>query len=102
MSSTSKKSKVKVPVITEYEQLLIPANIAFQLFFCNHSFINRFGDSPEGRLRVYQTSDIVILYLNSPLSEHGSKIWGVCNREVHAPDGDQREHAILTVGRYGK
>ena len=80
----------------------MPANKCCNNCFCNYSFINRFGDSPEGRLRVYQTSDIVILYLNSPLSEHGSKIWGVCNREVHAPDGDQREHAILTVGRYGK
>ena len=51
---------------------------------------------------MYQSADIVLLYLNNPLSEHNSKIYGVCKREVHDPEGNQYEHAILTVGFYGK
>ena len=83
-----------------YSSVLYPRFFYFDYYF---SFLTRFGDTPEGHLRVYQTADIVFLYLNNPLSEHNSQIYGVCKREVIPPDENfDFHHAILMVGNYSK
>ena len=65
--------------------------------------MTRFGDTPEGRLRLYQTADVVFLYVNSPFPQQNGKIYGVCKREVHAPDENQWSYnAVLMVGDFSK
>ena len=46
-----------------------------------------FGDSEEGRLRLYQTADVVILLLNNGMTDAS----GVCNRWLLSPEGTQKE-----------
>ena len=47
-----------------------------------------FGDSEEGRLRLYQTADVVLLLLNNQMSDAA----GVCFSSLHAPEGSQKEY----------
>ena len=50
--------------------------------------MNLFGDSEDGRLRLYQTADVVILLLNNGMTDAS----GVCNSYLHAPEGSQKEY----------
>ena len=63
------------------------------------SLIKTFGDTEEGRLRLYQTADVIILYTNGPMGN----TWGVCNRRIHDPDTTQAAYpAIIMAGAYSK
>ena len=63
------------------------------------SLLETFGDSEEGRLRLYQTADVVILYTNGPMAT----TWGVCGQYVHAPDDTQASYrAIIMAASYCK
>ena len=47
-----------------------------------------FGDSEAGRTRLYQTADVVLLLLNNGMKD----AYGVCNSNLHAPEGTQKEY----------
>ena len=58
-----------------------------------------FGDSAEGRERLYQTADVVLLLLNNGMNDAS----GVCNSHLHAPEGDQKEYRFAVfVAAYSK
>ena len=45
----------------------------------------------------------MFLYVNSPFPQQNGKIYGVCKREVHAPDENQWSYnAVLMVGDFSK
>jgi len=57
--------------------------------------LTRFDHIDDGRSRVYQTADMVILYLNSPMKSEvnpNQRVYGICNK---------RSNAILLKGQYG-
>ena len=58
-----------------------------------------FGDTEEGRLRLYQTADVVLLLLN-----HGMKgAAGICFSSLNAPEGSQKKYPFATfVASYSK
>ena len=73
------------------------------LFHIFYSLLTHFGDTPEGRLRLFQTADVVFLYVNTPFPQQNGKIYGVCKREVHTPDEYQWSYnAVLMVGDFSK
>ena len=53
-----------------------------------HSVKTLFGDSEEGRLRLYQTADVVLFLLNNGMNDAS----GVCNSYLHEPEGTQKEY----------
>ena len=58
-----------------------------------------FGDSEEGRLRLYQTADVVLLLLNNGMNDAS----GVCNSYLHEPEGTQKEYRFAVfVAAYSK
>ena len=63
------------------------------------SVVNLFGDSEEGRRRLYQTSDVVLLLLNNEMEDSS----GVCYSHLHAPEGSQKEYRFAVfVAPYSK
>ena len=59
-------------------------------------WLTRFDHIDDGRSRVYQTANMVILYLNTPMKSDvnpNQRVYGICNK---------RSNAILLKGQYGK
>ena len=58
-----------------------------------------FGDTAAGRLRLYQTADVVLLLLN-----HGMKgAAGTCFSSLNDPEGSQKKYPFATfVASYSK
>ena len=52
-----------------------------------------FGDSEEGRLRLYQTADVVILLLNNKMKD----TYGICTSHLHEPEGTQKEYRFAVL-----
>ena len=66
------------------------------------SLIETFGDTEEGRRRLYQTADVIILFTNGPMRKMRNT-WGVCNRHIHNSDPTQPAYpAIIMAGAYSK
>ena len=58
-----------------------------------------FGDSEEGRTRLYQSADVVLLLLNNGMKGAA----GVCTNWLHAPEGTQKSYRFATfVASYSK
>ena len=58
-----------------------------------------FGDSEEGRLRLYQTADVVLLLLNNGMKDAS----GMCTSSLHEPEGTQKEYRFAVfVASYSK
>ena len=64
----------------------------------------RYGDSEVGRLRLHQTADIVVLFLNNPMgdSEPGIVVNGICQHDLFAPERPKYLPVILLHAHYGK
>ena len=62
---------------------------------CNSliSAVNLFGDSEEGRRRLYQTADVVLLLLNNEMADTS----GVCYLSIHEPEGSQNEYRLVVL-----
>ena len=61
--------------------------------------MNIFGDSDEGRLRLYQTADAVLLLLNNEMTDAS----GACLSSLHKSEGSQKEFRFVTfVASYCK
>ena len=60
---------------------------------------NVFGDSEEGRLRLYQTADDVLLLINNGMEDAS----GMSFSALHEPEGSQKEYRFAVfVGGYSK
>ena len=58
-----------------------------------------FGDSEEGRTRLYQSADVVLLLLNNGMKGAA----GVCTNWLRAPEGTQKSYRFATfVASYSK
>ena len=58
-----------------------------------------FGDSEEGRTRLYQSADVVLLLLNNGMKDAA----GICTDGLHAPEGTQKSYRFATfVASYSK
>ena len=77
-------------------------NIIHYSYF--HSMQTVFGDSEDGKRRLYQTADVVLLLINYGMKGEPSGItWGVCQRWFRAPGDSQRTSRIaILTGSYGK
>ena len=69
----------------------------FSSFTCAiNAFFNSvrtvFGDSEEGRTRLYQSADVVLLLLNNGMKGAA----GVCTTWLHAPEGTQKSYRFAT------
>ena len=61
--------------------------------------MNIFGDSADGRLRLYQTADVVLLLINNEMTDAA----GVCLSSLHEPEGLQKEYPFgVFVATYSK
>ena len=93
-----------LPKISFYVLIIIVANILhfkhcnwIQLFLDSMKVV--FGDSEEGRTRLYQSADVVLLLLNNGMSDAA----GVCNSYLHASEGTQKEYRFAVfVASYSK
>jgi hypothetical protein len=47
-----------------------------------------FGDSEEGRTRLYQSADVILLLLNNGMNDAS----GVCFSYLNEPEGTQKEY----------
>ena len=61
------------------------------MFFFN-SVRTVFGDSEEGRTKLYQSADVVLLLLNNGMKGAA----GVCTTWLHAPEGTQKSYRFAT------
>merc|ERR1711936_1293489 len=62
-----------------------------------NSVKNVFGDSEEGRLRLYQTADVVLLLINNGMEDAS----GMSFSALHEPEGSQKEYRFAVfVGGY--
>ena len=58
-----------------------------------------FGDSEEGRLRLYQTADVVLFLLNNKMKD----TYGICTSHLHEPEGTQKEYRFAVLqASYGE
>ena len=57
----------------------------------------RFGDSEEGRLRLYQTSDIVLLLLNNEMTDSSGSCYSSSDEA-----GRKEDRFAVFVSPYGK
>ena len=58
-----------------------------------------FGDSQEGRTRLYQSADVVLLLLNNKMKDAA----GMCFSALHEPEGTQKEYRFaVLVASYSK
>ena len=64
----------------------------------------RFGDSEEGRLRLHQTADVVIILLNNPMGDidPDTIVNGICGRDLFKPDRPRYLPVVALHASYGK
>ena len=78
-----------------------------KIFLIPFSVKNRFGNSDEGRLRVHQTADVVVVMLNNPMGAPSATCptcvnLGICFSPLFSPEKPYAFPAIALHAHYGK